>query len=259
MTFTPTTMETVDAARAAVAAAERVRSAECEERRNRCRERETQEQAKRDALTAILQAKAATDQAAQLDAEAAAIRARLAVAAPVRETNPLGAALGRLLAVSAVTAATWQQAIVSGIVELLIAAALALPELLRQSRPEARQESDAVPEVSAPPQTAEPAQESARRQRVIGGVALVELPKPAEVGSVVEFMLACLPRKRGRDAPVTAIYARYVRWCAEHQPPLRPLEPATFAEQFKALCERAGVETDRRGRKVYCLDVQLVA
>ena len=140
MTFTPTTKETVDAARAAVAAAERVRSVECEERRNRCRERETQEQAKRDALTMILQAKAATDQAAQLDAEAAAIRARLAVAAPVRETNPLGAALGRLLAVSAVTAATWQQAIVSGIAELLIAAALALPELLRQGRPEARQE-----------------------------------------------------------------------------------------------------------------------
>jgi hypothetical protein len=107
------------------------------ERRNRCRERETQEQAKRDALGAILQAKAATDRAAQLDADAAAIRARLANAPATPKTNALGETLGRFLSISAASAATAQQALISAIVELVIAATLALPELLRPVAPRA--------------------------------------------------------------------------------------------------------------------------
>jgi len=79
------------------------------------------------------------------------------------------------------------------------------------------------------------------------------------VGSVVEFMLACLPRKLGKEAALTAAYARYRRWCDEHIPPQAALEPTAFADQFKELCERAGVKTDRRGERVYCVDVALVA
>ena len=46
----------------------------------------------------------------------------------------------------------------------------------------------------------------------------------------------------------------------EAQTPVRgALEPAAFAEKFRELCERAGVRTDRRGERVYCLDVARIA
>jgi hypothetical protein len=50
--FTPATEEAVNAARAAVVVAEQVRAAECEKRGPKCRERETEEHAKRDSLVA---------------------------------------------------------------------------------------------------------------------------------------------------------------------------------------------------------------
>ena len=256
MTFTPATTEVVAAAQAAVTSAESIRLRECgngdlKQRGPNCRQRETEEQARRDTLAAILVAKVATDRAQQLDSDAAAIREKLAKTEPTKETNGLGAALGRLLPVSAVTAATLQQGLVSAIAELLIAAALALPELLRARPAVARREPQAG--------DVEPASEATKRPRVIAGVPLADLPKPAVVGSVVEFMLACLPRNRGKEAAVTAVYARYRRWCEEQTPTRGALEPAAFAEQFRELCERAGVRTDRRGERVYCLDVALVA
>ncbi len=88
------------------------------------------EESKRDTLTTAENNKAATDQAAQLDAAAAAIRSNLAKTEPAKSTNSLGKCWQVLLPLSAVTAASAQQALVSGIAKLLIAAALALPELL---------------------------------------------------------------------------------------------------------------------------------
>ena len=136
--FTPTNTEAVTAAREAADRAQRSRIAECgpnnETRGNRCREREGEERAKLDALTKAIENKASTDRAASLEAEAAAVRQRLADAPPAPAGNALGRALGRFLPVSAAAAATFQQAFVSAIVELLIAAVLALPELLRSSR-----------------------------------------------------------------------------------------------------------------------------
>jgi hypothetical protein len=130
---TPATADDVTAARGAVKAAEDSRKAECESRGKHCRARETAEQEKRAALSKTLASKAATDQAAKLDSEAAAIRLRLASAPAVRDANPLGEALARLMPwLPAASAATIQQAVVSAIAELLIAAGLALPELLRR-------------------------------------------------------------------------------------------------------------------------------
>ena len=37
------------------------------------------------------------------------------------------------------------------------------------------------------------------------------------------------------------------------------LDPRQFAQQFAERCERVGIRTRRDGRKVYCIDVQLVA
>jgi hypothetical protein len=38
-----------------------------------------------------------------------------------------------------------------------------------------------------------------------------------------------------------------------------PRRNRQFAEQFAERCERVGIRTRRDGRKVYCLDVRLVA
>src|SRR5262245_11571844 len=138
MRFTATTAEAVAAVKSAAELAERNRRAECgpnnETRRERCRARELEEQAKRDALAKAVSDKVATDRATQLAAEAAGLRKGLAVAPIAPSSNALSNALGRVLSIPALTAATIQQGFVSAIVELLIAAVLALPELLRSSR-----------------------------------------------------------------------------------------------------------------------------
>jgi hypothetical protein len=150
------------------------------------------------ALVTATADKAATDRAAQLDTAAATIRAKLQDMKPAKETNSLGEALGRLLPwLSAATAATFQQGLVSAIAELLIAAALALPELLRARPPVAQREPETAEDAVPAPQATETASKPTKLPRAIAGIPLADLPKPAAVGSVVEFMLACLPRKSG--------------------------------------------------------------
>jgi hypothetical protein len=260
MTFVATDAEAVKAAQTAVLAAERTRIAECgngdpRQRGNNCRLRETQEADARQAETAAVRNKALTVQAAKLDSEAAGIRARLAKAPAVKEGNALGEALGRLLPLSAATAATAQQGLISAIVELLIAAALALPELLT---------SRAHPklEAGASSQEAEPAPRAPANKRVpaIGGVKLTGAqPATADNAAVARFMLACLPRSNGQEVEARVIYARFCRWCSEMQPALTPLEPQAFAAAFKSWCERGNIRVRRDGGKLYCVGVRLVA
>jgi hypothetical protein len=84
--------------------------------------------------------------------------------------------------------------------------------------------------------------------------------KPSAAADTVgRFMLACLKRMPGEEAPGGAIFGRYQRWCGEQQPALAALDPREFARQFAERCERVGIHTRRDGRKVYCLDVKLVA
>jgi protein tyrosine phosphatase (PTP) superfamily phosphohydrolase (DUF442 family) len=119
MAFVPATAEAVEAAREAVKAAERTRIAECESRGRLCRSREADEQTARVALSTTLVNRAAT--AAGLDRQIAGLRKSLARAPAVKEGNSLGGMpLGRILHLSAATAATAQQGLVSAIVELLI-------------------------------------------------------------------------------------------------------------------------------------------
>jgi hypothetical protein len=140
----------------------------------------------------------------------------------VRETNPLGAAPGRLLAVSRGYRRDLAAGHRPGDCRAVDRRGASAPGIAASGPP------------GGPPESPKPCQRYRRPDRQ---PSLPRSPPEAarhwwrraagaacraRSGSVVEFMLACLPRKRGRDAPVTAIYARYVRWCAEHQPPLRP-------------------------------------
>ena len=89
ITLSPVTEEALAAARHVAAAAERIRMAECgigdpRQRGQNCRARETEEQARQEVLGALLLDQAAATRASELDAAAAALRGRLAKAAPDR-------------------------------------------------------------------------------------------------------------------------------------------------------------------------------
>jgi hypothetical protein len=89
-------------------------------------------------------------------------------------------------------------------------------------------------------------------------VAFVD-PPAAPFGDVKRFLLACLPRAQGEQVPLSAVYARYRRWCDEQDPKCGPHSATTFAEEFKAIGDRVALRTRQDGGKVYCLDVKLVA
>ena len=139
LSFTPATDDVVKAAREAVSTAERIRVAECgngdpKQRGPKCRERETEEQVKRDALAGVLVNKALTEKAAKLDADATRVRARLAKAHPVQNANPLGATLEQMIGATAAALTAWQQAIVAAVFELCLVGVMVIYELLGQER-----------------------------------------------------------------------------------------------------------------------------
>ena len=253
MSFVATDTEAVKVAQTAVLAAERTRIAECgngdpKQRGPNCRIRETDEAAARKAETAAVANKALTGQAAKLDSEAAAIRARLAGTPAVKEGNALGEALGRLLPVSAATAATAQQGLISAIVELLIAAALALPELLR-SKGTAKGEDEEAKSLPG-------AQEVAPEMRAARpGLSLASSQAPC--ASIIEFAAGALERAAGVKLEFDQFYLAYWEHCGATAG--QALPPAEAVEQTNRLCRECGIGIDRRGKKRFLLGVRLKA
>jgi hypothetical protein len=238
------TDEAVKAAQAAVTAAEGIRAAECERRGPNCRARETEEQTKRDALAKVLADKAMADKAAKLDREASEINTRLANTPAVKETSA-GKTLGALLSLSAVSAATFQQQFFSAIVELAIAASLALPELLRpRHAPATRHEEEKL----------EP--QHAGELVTIMPQEPTKLLSP-EASLVARFMLQCLPRDPVARVMRGAAYKRFLRWCDDQK--VDALNAPTFWQHFEPLCRRVGLRIVTRGGKVYCVGVKLAA
>jgi hypothetical protein len=254
MTFAPTTGEVVMAAREAVASAERLRIAECgaenERRGPSCRKRETDEQARREALSVATANKATTDRAAALDAGTATIRARIDGAKAVQISNPGAAAISRLLRIEADDAVSLSALLGALALELAGMAAMMRADAHRpvdEAKPGAPSEQLAEPEAVEPATTLMPPRTST--------AAIVE-PATDTVG---RFMLACLTSAKGEEVAGAAIYARHRRWCDEQQPPLASLDARAFAREFAARCERLSIRTRREGAKVYCLDVRLAA
>jgi len=184
--FTPATEEAVQAANASVTAAEAIRLRECgngdpKQRGPNCRQRETEEQTRRDALAAILVAKAATDKAAKLDGEAAAIRARLGKFQPVIERDPQASAFSQLTGISIATSAALNAFWLSLAFELGAMFAMMLAYSNATVPP-----AEPAPVVAAAQQTgvAEPAP----------SMPVIAAAARETTGDVRRFMLACLPR-----------------------------------------------------------------
>ena len=178
-------------------------------------------------LTTATTNKATTDTAAKLEAEAAAIRTRLAKAPAIPTTNALGEVLGRFLSISAASAATVQQALISAIVELVIAATLALPELLRPPQtPVSKREGEhcgSLPDICTTQKTE---------------------PPTAEPGSVRRFMLACIKRSKGEKITRGAVYKRYLRWCDGPAPRQAAADPV-FLGTVRAAVRQGGNQDAR--------------
>lgn len=242
MRFQPVTAEGVEAARAAVATAERARAQECDTGRGqRCRDREAEEMKAREALTVALGNRAATDRAQQTDQQIAALRTRLDGAKAAVAVDPQASSFAQLTGLAVDTAAALYAFLFS--VALELAAMFAL--LVAHSR--------AVAAISGVAATQEPA------------APPVTLPAPPEGSAratratVARFMMACLPRHDGSKVEASAVYRRFVVWCEEQTPAIEPMAPVDFARDFRALCERGQITVRHDGVRAWCEGVRLVS
>jgi hypothetical protein len=249
--FTPATAETVAAAKRAADTATTNRAAECEKRGPNCRAREIDEQAAADKLATATTNKAATDRAAKLDADAAAIRRRLDAAPAVASVNPLAETLGRMFAMPAETAATAQQVVMVVVVELLIAFALVAWELL------ARPAAASPAAVTREGRVMAPENESARHDATPAAGNVVALDSARPMGDPAEFAVACLEPTHGASVALDDLHRPYSAWCRDAGK--RALARDEFALEFERLLSFAGMSTARRGGRLVVRDVKLVA
>jgi hypothetical protein len=261
--FQPATEETVTAPRDAVAAAERIRTAECgngdpKQRGPNCRHRETEEQARREALTLALSGKAAADRAASLDHAAETLRARLAAAPPVQNPNPLGAALALLLGAGAAALTAWQQAIVAAVFELCLVGVMVIYELLGHGRVIADTEVTSrgvclnvgtlAAESVRGPTLARPALERSRAPKAAKREPLT--------GSVPSFVHDRIYPADGERLEMKSLTAEYRSWCG--QTGCAPIGLTELLDEIEKVCSKLGVEIEvGQDQRVYCVGVKL--
>lgn len=258
LNFMPATDEAVKVARDAVATAERTRLAECgngdpKQRGPKCRERETEEQAKRDALATVIANKALTEKAAKLDGDAVGVRTRLAKVAPVQNANPLGAALEQMIGATAAALTAWQQAIVAGVFELCLVGVMVIYELPGQPKPPMQRKDrvDGLDPTTEPKRQDDKPSEPPARQRISASRS-----KPS--GSVKSFARDHLFPAEGELVEIKALMRDYRAWCDREK--LTPLGVDAFLDEFAKLCRKIGIETEvGDDQRVYCLDVKLAA
>jgi hypothetical protein len=263
LAFTPTTDDAVKAARAAVVTAERIRLAECgngdpKQRGPNCRQRETEDQGKRDALASVLTNRALTERAAQLDADAARVRAQLARAPKVQNANPLGTVLEQMIGATAVALTAWQQAIVAGVFELCLVGVMVIYELLGHQCPESKARLTEEPTQAPMPVAVAPSE-----ARQPGSPTAAPSGKPQSrskpkipTGSVKMFVRDRLFPAEGERLDMKALTADYRAWCAQKR--VAALELASFLDELETVCRNAGIAIEvGANKRVYCLDVKL--
>ena len=251
------------AARDAVATSERIRLAECRngdprQRGPNCRQRETEEQSKRDGLAHLLANQALTERAAQLDADAARLRTKLAKAPRVQNANPLGAVLEQIIGATAAALTAWQQAIVAGVFELCLVGVMVIYELLghqgRAAELRPTEEPAQVPMRVAVAPSEVPHSGSSRPAPACR--SRTRTKQKATTGSVNTFVRDRLFPAEGERLDMKALTADYRTWCAQKR--VGALELASFLDEFETVCRKAGIGIEvGADKRVYCLDVKL--
>jgi hypothetical protein len=256
--FVPADEAGVRVAQAAVAAAERVTKAECERRGPNCRQRETEEQAKRDALAAVLARKALTERAAKLDSDAARVRVRLSRAPSVQNANPLGAVLEQMIGATAAALTAWQQAIVAGVFELCLVGVMVIFELLGHGRPvPVPKTTDALAEERTTNAVElAPAQEPGPAPAARAARPKAPPKSAAPVGSVKSFVRDRVFPADGERLEIKALMQDYRTWCAQRG--VTAVELDRFMDEIEGVCRKAGIVIEvGNDKRVYCLDVKL--
>ena len=261
MVFVPVTIEVVRAASEAVKSAEEIRQRECgagdpRQRGPNCRQRESEEQAKRDALAGVLANKALTDRAAKLDQDAETVRAKLGKAPPVEKANPLGETLELLLGAAAAALTAWQQAVVAAVFELCLVGVMVIYELLGQDTgrwatvptkadPDNRQPDR---EAIVAPAVAKPSASSPGKSRSKSAPALA---------SVKAFIGERVSPADGERVEMKALVQEYRAWCAGKGS--GPVDLESFLEEVEKVCRRVGIEITSEAQRVFCLNVKIDA
>jgi len=254
--FPPATDEAVTAAREAVGAAERASVAECEKRGPRCRDREKEEEGKRESLAAMLTTKALTTRAAELDADAKALRARIAQAPPVQHANPLGTSLELLIGAGAAALTAWQQAIVAAVFELCLVGVMVIYELLGHERQLTRQTAGVA-------RTVNPA--DGIKRTPVHGPAMPKRPSPRPKAggkgskaksSVRGFLDAQVLAADGKRVEMKTLARDYRAWCSHNN--VAAMDLKGFLDEIEKVCSNLGIEIEvGDDQRVYCLNVRL--
>jgi hypothetical protein len=261
LAFTPTTDDAVKVTRDAVTTAERIRLAKCgngdqRQRGPNCRQRETEEQAYRSSLASVLTNKDLTERAAQLDADAARVRAKLAKAPKVQNANPLGAALEQMIGATAAALTAWQQAIVAGVFELCLVGVMVIFELLGHVKEPAQQRIEGVQSQKTPgdpysaktppPHEMKPSTALARRKTVAAKAN----------GSVKRFVSDHVIPTDGERIEIKTLMRDYRAWCAMEN--VTPLDARAFLNELEKLCRKLGIETKvGDDQRAHCLNVKM--
>ncbi len=256
--FVPADEAGVRVAHAAVTAAERVTKAECERRGPNCRQRETEEQAKRDALAAVLASKALTERAAKLDSDAERVRVRLSRAPRVQNANPLGAVLEQIVGATSIALTAWQQAIVAGVFELCLVGVMVIFELLGHGGLDPGQRTGDVPAEEHTINAVGSAQAQEPGPTPSARAARPKAPpkSSAPVGSVKSFVRDRVFPADGERLEMKALMQDYRGWCAQQG--ATAVELDRFLDEIEGVCRKAGIAIEvGDDKRVYCIDVKL--
>ena len=240
--FVPTDAAAVEAAQKASATAISARQAECDIRGNRCRDRETDEKKAAADLASATANKAATDRAAQLEADVNRLNNAITSAGPVLEANPQGSALARLFGFPETAAdwlSTWQNFAMAVVAELLIVLSLVACEVLRKEKPKV---IDLRPIVETKPAT------------VIPGPPRLVSSQSQPFGSVVVILSELMEPDAGR-VEFAEIYGAYVETCQTQGK--KPVVPEEFSRQLKRICREMKIDLQREGNHVYLVGVRI--
>jgi hypothetical protein len=251
-TFTATDEAAVAAAKRSADTATTNRIAECDKRGPNCRQREIEEQVAARSLARVTAGKAATDRAIKLEADIAAVRARLATGEVVANPNPLGSVLAVLLGSAASVLMAWQQAIVAAVFDLCLVGVMVIYELLGQNAgATARDKADCT---SRPPdREPAPAQAVTKPSTSASG-----RPKPAPaVASVKAFIGERVSPADGERVEMKALLQEYRAWCAGRGCGAVDLE--SFLEDVEKVCRKVGIEIVNDAQSVFCLNVKIDA
>jgi hypothetical protein len=256
--FTPADGAAVLTAKRAADAATASRQAECDKRGPLCKQWERDEAAAATRLADVTAAKAQTDRTTKLEAEIAAVRAKLSGSdkEAVSEANPLGKALANIIGGAAATLTSWQQAIVAAVFELCLVGVMVIYELLGQrTRPLATQlatvsvlrPTEPLRAASVPVGPALPPPRNSRPRRARG----------ARESSPKAFLSKHLfPAGDGERVDMKSLLQMYRAWCADNG--FAPVDLDQFLDEIEQLGSKLGLRIEPGDdKRVYCHGVRI--